>query len=175
MSPSRGPSSQRGCANTSESTYCMFLTTMRFTPSSTSSSIAASPSRKRARTSPTPNPANPSVAPQPATPGARMPFNGDVAGITWHGQALLAAVCCRQHQTIRRTMTLAQPHDFALFQETHGNVGKADSFRLPSNPIAFWNHGSNPNRQARLAFFIQKIVPISVPPCEGRGLNRGGA
>ena len=72
-----------------------------------------------------------------------MPFTGDVAGVTWNGQALMAAVCSRQHQKVRNAMALAQTHDFALFQETHGNVGKADSFRIPQNLRAFWNHGTN--------------------------------
>ena len=53
---------------------------------------------------------------------------------------------------MRRALRLARSHDFVIYQETHGNDGKASALKLPSNLRAFWNHGTN--HQAGLALFV---------------------
>ena len=87
-------------------------------------------------------------------PPARMPFNGDFSGAAWNGHALLATHIGKQHAKMRQAFRLARTHDFAIFEETHSNIGKSLAARSLSDFQVVWTHGSN--YQAGVAISIKR-------------------
>ena len=91
-----------------------------------------------------------------------------------HGTArlFLATHSGKQHAKTRQAFRLARSHDFAIFEETHSNIGKSLAARIPSDLQAFWSHGSNYQAGVSISIkrdFLKILNPVPDADWVGMG------
>ena len=83
-----------------------------------------------------------------------FPYAGDYKGCNWNGQAIFARAGHRHFPKMRKTVRLANSHDFVGLEETHSSKGRADMLKLPANLTALWSDGSS--RQAGIGIMLNR-------------------
>jgi hypothetical protein len=69
----------------------------------------------------------------------------------------------RHNQKSRHAKRLLVNHDFVGLQETHGNEGRADIFRLPRHSVPFYSHHDT-TRTAGIALWVKKAFLLQLHP-----------